>query len=466
MTRHTPLCRPRLPARGALAITVLALALVTTGCSRDDAADGSHWNVVFVMVDTLRADHLSLFGYDRETSPGLERLADSSYVFPTATSQAGCTYPSVNSLLTSKYASHFEVPGKQISFVIPPEIPSIAEILSDYGYDTTAISASPIVRATPSRANRHGGFGRGFSVFDEECLEKDASCVDARAETLLSSLEEPFFLYLHYFDPHGPYHPPLFHVRAFPDAGPISRRFIANGNLWPIVRMIYHGAPDLGLTDTEIAQLRTLYDEEIVHWDWTFSKFLHRLETQGLLDHTILVLVADHGEEILDHGYISHCRDLAFQTLIHTPMLWRIPGLPGGVRQARVENLDVVPTLLDYLGIPTDGLGLEGKSLRPVIEHDRQIHRYVFAAQGKSRVVSDGRWKLLYNIESATGELFDLANDPGETRDLAAEHPEEAGRLREVLFRWIHHLEGAVGSDEALRRAQDTENALKAVGYL
>lgn len=459
---------PRRTATPALYALVLAAALgvLTLGCSRGSDGAQERWNVIVIMVDTLRADHLSLLGYERPTSPELDALAESSYVFPTTQSQAGCTYPSVNSLLTSRYPAHFEVPSDEMSFIIPPELPTVAEILGAAGYDTAAVSASSVVRATPSQANPYAGFGRGFRIFDEACLEEDAACVNARTLPLLDEMAEPFFLYLHYWDPHGPYRPPIHHVAAFPDPGESRHPFIEQGNLRPIARMLYDDGPHWDLDALDIAQLRTLYDEEIRYWDTRLGELVDWLQERALLEKTILVVVSDHGEEILDHRAIGHCRDMAYQTVLRTPLVIRLPGHPGGVREARAQNLDVVPTLLDYLDIPAHDRGFEGRSLRPAIESGREVNRYLFSAQGQSRAVTDGRYKLTYTIDAGERRLFDLARDPGETRNLEAEEPAIAARLQEVLFGWIRGLEGEVGSDAAIRAARETERELQALGYL
>jgi arylsulfatase A-like enzyme len=457
----SPTSHRAVPACLAGLLALLAL-LPLAGCG---GGPERPWNVVFILVDTLRADHLSAYGHDRPTSPELDRLAEGSYLFENALAQAGCTFPSVNSLLTSRHSQHFLGQPEERRMSIPDDLPTLAEILSEAGYATAAVSASSVVRATPSRVNHFGGFGQGFDAFDEECLMADAACVNARAFEILDGLEAPYFLYLHYWDPHDPYRPPLHHVRSFPDHD-TSHGFLARGNLWPIIRMLYQDGPHWDLGPEDVAQIKTLYDEEIRYFDGRLRELLDRLETRGDLDRTLLVFASDHGDEHLEHGHIAHCRSLAYQTVVHTPLLLKIPGLPGGRRDARVQNLDVTPTILDYLGIPFDDLGFEGRSLRPVIESEREVHRYVFASQGRSRVVSDGRYKLIHDIRTGERALYDLAADPGETEDLATARPEETDRLEEVLFGWIRSLEGAVGSDESLRRADEAERQLKAVGYL
>lgn len=468
--RPSPTRTPHLAGAAAAfptAVAILGLALAVGGCAPGGSeATSKQWNVVVILVDTLRADHVSLFGYHRETTPTLHALGRESYVFPNTQSQAGCTFPSVNSVMTSRYPAHFGGDGDKVSYRIPESLPSIAEILTGQGYDSAAVSASSVVRATPSHVNHEGGYDRGFRTFDEACLMRSADCVNARTLPLLDELSQPFFLYLHYWDPHGPYNPPVHHVPAFSHPPEVSYPWLLQGNLWPIRRKLYDGEEGVEILPRDLETLRVLYDEEIRYWDSQLKQLLAWLDERQLLDRTILVFLSDHGEEILDHDEIGHCRDIAYQTTLDTPMLIRIPGHPGGVVEALAQNLDILPTVLDYLGFSADDLGLEGTSLRPTIEAGREVNRYAFSSQGKHRAVTDGRYKLLYNIDTEELRLFDLRTDPGETRDVSAAEPDLATELREVLFRWILHLEGAVGSEESIQRARDVEQQLKAVGYL
>lgn len=450
-------------ARRSAYLPLLALAAgACLGCG--PRVPEGPWNVVFVLVDTLRADHLSLYGHARETSPNLDRFAAQSLVFSRVQAQAGCTFPSVNSLLTSRYPAPFieraARAGGQREMGIPEGMPTLAGILAGRGYRTAAVSASPVVRATPSRVNPVGGFGAGFEVFDEECVKRqNAACVNDRALELLGGLDEPFLLYLHFMDPHAPYRPPADHARRFPDAA-FSHRFIGAGNPLPVVRGLKGERPPVRLTAADVDQLAILYDEEVSYFDRQLARLLEALEARELLERTVVVLVSDHGEELLEHDELGHCWSLTYDTVLGTPLVIRIPGVPGGVREARVQNLDVLPTLLDYLGIPADDLGLQGRSLRPAIERQREVNRYLFALQGRSRAISDGRWKLILDVETEEARLFDLAADPGETRDLAAAHPEEAARLRAVLLRWVERQGGSLRASEAV------EEHLRAVGYL
>lgn len=439
--------------------------LLLSACGRGEP---DRWNVLLVVVDTLRADRLSLYGYHRPTTPKLEAFAREAVVFDNARSQAGCTFPSMNSLLTSRHAAVFLEPGSPMG--IPETMRSLPEILRERGYSTAAVSASSIVRHTPSRMNPTGGFGRGFQVFDEACNRKHASCLNEKALGILPTLPQPWFLYLHYLEPHAPYQPPPNHPRQIASAPALAKQRGVNawarkGEAWPVTRRLYDGQTQYEITPQNLAHLSDLYDEEIAYFDQQFAELVDSLRDRGVLDHTVIILAADHGEELYDHNHFGHCRDLAYDTVLKTPLLLWIPGVEPARRRALAENLDIVPTLLDYMGI-SEGQAFDGKSLRPVIEKDQPVRRLSFGMQGVMRTVSDGTHKLTYDLASGRSQLFDLRTDPAEKTDLSSKRPEEAGRLQAALLRWLESREGPAASGESRRRAEELEKKLRAVGYL
>lgn len=458
----------------------LFLLFLLSGCGRGEP---ERWNVLLVVVDTLRADRMGVYGYSRPTTPNLDAFAREGVVFTDARSQAGCTFPSVNSLLTSRIPASFLHPGRR-NMGIPETVPSLAEILKEQGYATAAVSSSTVVRNTPSQVNRVGGFGRGFDRFDESCLLKDARCVNEVALNVLDGNErgekrekarQPWFLYLHYLEPHEPYQPPADHVRRIARKSAQARRqgvsgWALRGSMFPIARVLYRGETKYRINPQSIAHLADLYDEEIAYFDEQIGKLFDALRERDLLDRTLIVLAADHGEELYDHHHFGHCRSIAYDTVLKTPLLLRLPDaapeLRGLRRDALAENLDIVPTLLDYLGLPTEGRGFEGASLRPVIERNGKIRRVSFGMQGTVRTVQDGTYKLTYDIVSGGTQLFDLRTDPGEKVDLSGKRPQETRRLREPLLRWIESHEGPLASGESRRQAEEAEKRLRAVGYL
>ena len=424
-------------------------------------------NVIFILVDTLRADRLGTYGYGRDTSPNVDAFAREAVKFENARSQSACTFPSANSMLTSRWPSAFLGQPNQ-ALGIPDGIPSLAEILRRQGFHTVAVSASAVVRNTPSRFNPSAGFGRGFEVFHEDCVWKPADCVNRQAAEHLKAATQPLFLYLHYLDPHGPYQPPKTWRRKFA-RGEVEKRWVRIGDPNPIGDWLYKSKASPGFTPGDLRFLSNLYDEEIAFFDARFADLMAELRTSGRLDDSIVVFASDHGEEFLEHGHIKHCRTL-FDASIKVPLLLRIPGVGAKAVSRPVQNLDLVPTLLDYLGIET-GDTFEGRSLRPIIDEDTEedagaADDLQYGIQGALRSASDGRFKLIQDLAAGTFSLFDLAADPGEKVDVLHRERRAYFRLRDALTGWIGRAEGQGTAAESLRKAREAEEKLRSLGYI
>ena len=453
----TPRARPARPIGRLLACSVLVFGTAACGARRIAGPP----NVVVVLVDTLRADRLSLYGYGRQTSPELDRFArERGVVFRSAWANAGCTFPSASSILTGRWPQRFLENLERDGMAIPAETPSLAERLAARGYSTAAVSASTVVRATPSEINRQGGFGRGFGTFDESCHFRSGACVGERAAELLGKLPEPFFLYLHYLDPHAPYRPPRGASREFSaPSREAARPWARRGEPWRIVGKLYGGPAGGNFRPQDVAHLSDLYDDEVRFFDGELAKLLAELERRGVTERTIVVLLADHGEELLDHGHWSHCRDHAYSTILETPLVIATPGAPSAERWTPVSNVDLVPTILDLAGAPFDPASLDGRSLVPLLAREGSSERFSFAAQGTSRAVRDSEWMLRLDLRDGSRALTPV----GRAREGREAGPEVAARLEKALFEWIRAVER--GGD-AVRRADELERQLEALGYL
>jgi len=453
---------PRVTIRAPMRRLCVLIAVALVGFACRLPIQRGRWNVVVVLVDTLRADHLGAYGYERPTSPRFDALAAESYLFTDARAQASCTYPSVNSLLTSRYPARFlGQPGGGLG--IPANTPSIAELLAARGWATAAVSASAVMRKGPTRYNPGGGFGRGFTRFDEECLWRGASCVTSRGIAAAERLREPFFLYLHYIDPHGPYDPPRPYRKEFRIGRRTEQPWVLRGDPTPIARSLA-GGPRVSYGPREVRFLQGLYDGEVAYVDTQLGKLVDGLREKGLLQRTILVVLSDHGESFLEHGTVRHCTNV-YDAEVKTPLLLRLPQQRHGERLAGVvENLDLVPTLLDLLGLPIEAQGFEGRSLLPRLDGDRGGDRHAFAMMNRWRAVADDRYKLVTELGSDRWQLFDLSRDPGERRDVkgeAGESQEAFRRLRAALQEQIARTEGP----EMSRYTVEAEARLRALGY-
>jgi arylsulfatase A-like enzyme len=218
-----------------------------------------------------------------------------------------------------------------------------------------------------------------------------------------------------------------------------------------------------------VPYLRDLYDDEILAFDAELDRFLDVLDERGLLHDSIVILAADHGEMFLEQDEIKHCRGL-WDSVSRTPLVLWVPGVEGGRRIASpAENVDVVPTVVDLLGLPkTESEGFEGESLRGHLEGTKPASApdLAFASQSTLRSVDDGRFKLILEIDSGRARLYDLAADPLEREDVSAREPAERDRLRKALDAWLAKNREVVGHAETIDKSNRVERKLRALGYL
>lgn len=429
-------------------IALIALAGALAGCFNSFSPPRRN-NVVVVSLDTLRADHLSTYGYGRPTSPHVDALAQAGVVFELAISQAASTLPSHRSLFQSRFASHTGA-----------DVPTLAEVLQRNGYGTAAFTGGGNVSARL-------GFARGFDTYREDGLR----FVDIfpAFEAWLGRLQgAPFFAFLHSYDIHLPYDPPAPYDTMFlPDyEGPVTGK--STLEICRKLRRLFeqeYFRGDVPLTESDRRKIVALYDGAIRHVDGFIGRVVALLEERGLLEHTVLVLVSDHGEEFWDHGSVLHSHTL-YQELVHVPLIWRLPGARFGGRRvpALVRNMDVAPTILDLLAISAPST-FQGRSLLSLMRGEAAPVVVGIAEMEKARMIIDPPWKLV--LESG-GErrLFHLAADPGEHRDLSGQEPARTAAMRLTLGKAL-----ASGMTEVRELApEDADPALKerlrALGYV
>lgn len=448
--------------RSRRGLTLAAACLIVAACGNageapvSAASRGSHGppNIVLVVVDTLRADHLTPYGSPRPTSPNVQwLLADRGVVVEQAYAPSPWTIPSMVSLLTSRW------PGEVLSTdpgaaVLPAAVPNLAAVLRGLGYETAAFVGNPTL-------DRSLGFANGFDsyVLPESPLaglEKDhADLPTARALRWLrrGPHRRPFFLYVHYLDPHDPYdNPEVVEGRSPFDTDGTSSLSGRD------VHGVFLGQVPLRNPAADVAHLAALYDAEIAYCD----RFLHWLlaaleDEEG--GETLVVLTADHGEELYDHGGWKHGRTL-YQEQLRVPMIWRWQGrLPAGARVAGPARLlDVAPTLVAAAG-GEPPRSWQGRNLLPMLRGEQQNQRPLLFAQhladGPPRASLIGRrWKLilfdrrrrfapdselasiLYRQELgrlARVELYNLQRDPGEQHDQAVRRADLVAALAPQL---------------------------------
>ena len=392
--------------------------------------------VVLYLVDTLRADHLGCYGYARPTSPHFDALAADGVRFATVVAQASWTTPATASILTGRYPySHGAVTLRDR---IRPEVSTLAERLRSQGYATAAVVSNVNVRGDL-------GFKRGFDEF--VYLEEDPSrpSVHVRAgevqRTALAWLEKhadrPYFLYVHVSDPHAPYTPPENVAARFAD--PATAPGLV-GTADPLRALL--ADPRLR-TPSNVAYLASLYDAEIASTDESFGEFVAELQRRGVYDRSLIVVTADHGEEFGEHGGLTHGRTL-YREQLAVPLLLHFPHASpkGMVVPSLTRQIDIIPTLLDYLGAAVPG-DLDGVSRLGAITGADNGPDVAFAETSLGEdieAVVGERWAAISSMSGggrgAHTAVFDLVTDGNEQHDVAVTSPVLRGYASQLLAEW------------------------------
>jgi len=476
-------------------VVLLGALVMMLGCRSEDVRR-PRANVVLLSIDTWRADHLSVHGYARPTSPALEGLARDAIVFDRAFSAAPQTAPSHMSLLTGVPPLAHGIWNIGVGPTTPTlatSIRTLAEMLHAQGYRTAAFTGGGNVR-------RETGFGRGFDWFDENAhggmngnglrsLEP-ASVLAWLA--VAKSARAPFFMFLHTYIPHSPYlPPPPYDTRYDPEYRgriPSDRaRFFAQiggRDDTPTVNAAFFDTVDRR-SPADLRHLIALYDGECNAADDAVGVFLRALDGLGLRDDTIFIVTSDHGEQFLEHGAFVHPTEL-WDELLHVPLVVALPATRGRGRHVRAlaSGLDLVPTVLDLVGLPADPQPM-GRSLVPLLagRDDWSDERAVVseitarvtagAAAGATheplRALRTTRHKLIQRMGARrTEQLYDLVADPGEQHDVhdAAEHAAALARLRaasDAIDRAELARRGVSGEQPV---SATTRDELRALGYL
>ncbi|MBN2370560.1 MAG: sulfatase, partial [Vicinamibacteria bacterium] len=420
-------------------------------------------NVMLIVLDAARADHIGCYGYERATTPEIDRIASESVVFDRAYTPAVYTLGAMSALWTSQYPDRFHA-GESFTAGLSSDRITLPEQLEARGIRTVGITANAM-------AGSDKGLDRGFSRFSE-ILGDDQE--PSRAEDMTRAWErwltergnDRFFAYLHFREPHFPYDPPApFNTRFGPDA-PLGAAERKEPHWY---KRVNHG--EIKPTADQIAHLVRLYDGNLAYADAEVGKIRQALERHGLWDSTALILIADHGEQLLDSGHIGHNAQVREESA-RIPLIMRIPGLKGGSRvRALVDLLDVAPTIAELFGLSTGSVGdsFEGRSLLSVID----------GAPGKPAVLTRTVWsqpvyglqdhygKFVYDSRSGRGELYDLEEDPHERRNLCAARPILCAYYRQSLLAWLFRLKPAGETDSADSQALTRERCLnlKFLGY-
>jgi len=384
-------------------------------------ADKTRQNIIIILVDALRPDHISYFGYPCAMTPNIDRIAESGVVFMDATTSIPLTNPALATLLTSQPISRTGVNRNGISLL--PDNPTLAEILKANGYQTYAVVSCWALYH--NRSGLHKGFDHYIDSGTSLSLELDAKQVTARAIGLVDSqMNEPFFLFVGYSEPHQPH-------QLYPDLSGSEKTC----------------APD-NRTDVE-----KNYDSEVSYVDYWMGQLLKKLDSHGWLKNSFLIIMSDHGESLGEKNYVGHGRKL-YEHILHISLIFSGPRIPEAKKiQRPVYILDIMPTILSYLGLESK-TKLAGRDLLPHINQNEPLPEIPMYYETNSIAVLDlpglkkigratppsaialrnGNLKIIYDLKKKNWEIYDLARDPKEEHNLFDQQNPEHHKLAEKLL--------------------------------
>ena len=431
-----------MPRRAVAAVGLALAVLVSSRCSpvRDRLSGRSNrpLNLLLVSIDTLRADHLGSYGYAPARTPHLDALAARGLRFGQATTVVPLTLPAHASLMTGTFPGYNGVRDNG-GFYLPDGQVTLAETLRDHGYRTGGFVGSFVL---DSRWGIGQGFDRYFDDFDLSKYEgigmdvvqrRGDEVVDEALRWLGQEKERPFFAWVHLYDPHTPYDAPEPFRAGYP------------------------------------ATLAGAYDAEIAWTDSLVGRLLDSLAADARLDRTLVVAVGDHGESLGEHGEQTH-GFFVYDATVRIPLIVAGPGVPRRAVSDQVRIVDVMPTALDLLGVPAPP-AVQGRTLAPL---GRGEHLGLLALSetwyprfhygwSELRAARDGRYKF---ILAPRRELYDVREDPGETRDVSGRDPAQTDTFQAALTREMARVSSAAAARGPQRIDPEAEERLQALGYV
>ncbi|MGC4050828.1 MAG: sulfatase [Paludibaculum sp.] len=460
-----------------------------------EGAVPSRPNVILITLDTVRADHLHLYGYGRQTTPNLEEFARQATVYRDAVSAADWTAPSHATMMTGLYALRhgvrYDYPDVRLGH-IPRSAPTLAEVLQHYGYRTAALVANRAYLAPEI------GFGRGFDMY--RVPTTPVSLEGSRMPSVLRSTRlrllgitgadepyvpgskmideaglvlrkwkqaQPSFLFLNLMDAHWPYNPPP----PFRNRFRTPARHWSSTEFYELVKLV--DEEKRVVTPQEREDLAAAYDSGIAYADHQLGRLFQILRENGVFDNSLIIVTADHGEVFGERSLMEHGVSV-YQDQVHVPLIVKYPG-----QQQRkdvgitVSLVDLFPTVLDVIGAPVPRR-LAGITLRKA-EHlaTRPVYAESYALWQKwgveerfidvERAVYLGGWKMVLTTKGRR-ELYDLTADPNETRDVSGGRPDEAAHLERLLRTWQQNY--IKPGDQELGMGQEAVDRLKSLGYV
>ncbi len=466
-----------------LVTCLLALGTTSSGEKED------RMNIVLIVIDTLRADHLSCHGYYRPTSPNIDKLAREGVRFESCFIQTSGTHPGFTTIMTGRSPVYHGVISHCGHIPLKKGVKMLPETLQEVAYKTAAIDNLPSTWHSwlppATRGVEPEWFSRGYDLFHDYGILKQTSLqtkqnaqqITEKAFELLDEIgNEQFFLFIHYWDPHTGYFPPppfdrIYYVGNERDPKHASMAKVRREMGDTVDK--WHGDNLKHVTDADyfIAQ----YDGAITYCDYQLGRLFIKLEQMGVAEDTLIIVTADHGENMLERKpYFGHGGLYACTT--HVPLIMKYPkGLPEGkVFSQLVGHVDIVPTVFGIMG-KKHPQPMEGIDLVPLARGEKENTRgIIFSAAHGGVAAFDGRYRLTKNWNDRSDQLrgkqlYDSLADPDELVDIAGKHPEVAARLSKAIDGWIDALMAESGREvypwaEKQEKTKTAEAAMKKMG--
>jgi arylsulfatase A-like enzyme len=424
-------------------------------------------NVLLVVLDAASARRSSGYGHAHRTTPELDALAAEGVTFERTYTPAVFTRAAMASLWTSRYPE--QGLGREDLRLAADRL-TLAELLTAHGITTAGWVANP-------NAGVAAGLDRGFAefhgVYSQPGRPGGAVRADAVSAEVARWLEargaQRFFAYAHFREPHFPYDPPPPFDTLFGPDGPLPRH-AREDKSWTI-RVSLGRQP---ATEEELAHLRRLYDGNLAYVDSQLGALRRALERAGIWERTVVIVSADHGEELLEHGFIGH-NEQVYQETAWIPLVMRFPrgAAPAGLRvQALSDLVDLAPTIADVFGVMGRGgsaAAFRGRSLLPSVFGAAGKHGTVSRsiARRPAYALTDGRYKFVFDVRRGAQELYDLGKDPREQDDIGERDPLRLAAYREALHSFmLEHAGDSAGAASARPLTSEELEQLKALGYL
>lgn len=433
----------------SILLSILAVTYPNGGCNLIGKGFGTRnrpelkvrANVILITISTIRADHVSCFGYQRDTTPNFDKFSKSNTLFLNAFATSSWAMPTHGSIFTSLFPSVHGATG--INKRLTDKCDTLAEVLAANGYYCAGFCCNP-------RLSASSGFAQGFDIYDDYSVETIVNSLasggnhrfdinkrrtndlinDAAIRWLQNNIHKPFFMFVHYYDNHWDYLPPEPYDKLYDGdyQGAIDGTDVAREPL-------FSNPPG----EDDVEHIIALYDGEVKQTDNDLGEMLSFLEKRGLMANSIVVVMGDHGEQFYEHGHTSHHG--TYDELIHVPLAISVPTIEvkEHVIGSLVSQVDILPTILDFLQIPLPE-DCQGESLKPLIEGNTEVaHEFVYAeyaggAVHESHAVRSARYK--YIEQEGEPFMYDLLNDPSEQQKIpATDFTEEARILQKAFYK-------------------------------